>query len=602
MQKINLQAEVEDQFSAELKSELNELPGFVDWKGKPARKDRHGGKRSTLSIYVMTGADSLAFVGVMINLVTYFSAFMNMEIAKAATTLTNFVGTTFLLALVGGIISDCWFTRFKTLVFSDLIQTAGYVVLLIQAHYSSLRPPHCNLADATVVCVKVSGAKSGMLFVGLYLVAIGSGGTKATVAPFGADQFDDRDPDEKGNVSHYFNMFFFSVTVGATLGVTVLVWVQDNRGWDAGFGITAGVILFGMVCILLRCNTYRNRIPQSSPLTRILQVFVVAIKNRKLKTPENPNDIFKLDEEDADLHTERLLHTNQFKFLDKAAVETNVNKGKNSWYLCSVTQVEETKIIVRMMPIFASTVLLSTCLAQLQTFTVSQGVTMDRSMGKHFKIPAASLPVIPLIFLNLVTPIYDRYFVPLISKFTGHESGITHLQRIGIGLVLSVISMALAAIVEVKRKHLAIEKGMVDSIPLIMPPIPMSVFWLGFPYFVFGIADLFTYVGMLEFFYSEAPVTMRSFATAFAYASLSLGYFLSSVFVNIVNAATRNMTESHGWLGGNNLNRNHLDLFYWFLAILSVLNFINYLFWSRWYKRKPVVPYEPCTRQSENET
>ncbi|GLJ31707.1 hypothetical protein SUGI_0637400 [Cryptomeria japonica] len=106
----------------------------------------------------------------------------------------------------------------------------------------------------------------------------------------------------------------------------------------------------------------------------------------------------------------------------------------------------------------------------------------------------------------------------------------------------------------------------------IMPPIPISVFWLGFPLFVAGIVDLFTVVGMLEFFYSEAPATMRSFATSFTYASLSLGYFLSSVFVNIVNAATRNMTKSHGWIGGNNLNRNNLDLFYWFLVIVKCSN------------------------------
>ncbi|GLJ31708.1 hypothetical protein SUGI_0637410 [Cryptomeria japonica] len=600
---MNLQAELKE-FSTEskYKSELNELQGFVDWKGRPARRDRHGGKRSTPFVYVMTGLDNLAYVAIVINLVTYFSVFMNMEIAEAATTLTNFVGTTFLLALVGGIVSDCCLNRFKTTVLSALIQIAGYLVLLIQAHYSSLRPPQCDRLVQNSTCVKVSGAKSAILFVGLYLVAIGNGGTKANVAPLGADQFDDRDPDERGKISSFFNKYFFSVTIGSTLAVTVLVWIQDNRGWDVGFGVTAGAVFFGMVCILLGCTTYRIRIPQSSPLTRILQVFIVAFKNQKLETPENPKDLYELYDEEAYMHSERLLHTNQFKFLDKAAVVTDNRKGENSWGLCSVTQVEETKIIVRMMPIFASTVLLNTCLAQLQTFTVSQGVTMDRSMGKHFQIPAASLPVIPLVFLNIITPIYDRFLVPFARKFTGHESGITHLQRIGVGLVLSAISMAIAALVEVRRKNVAIEKGMVDSIPLFMPPIPMSVFWLGFPYFVFGIADLFTFVGMLEFFYSEAPATMRSFATAFTYASLSLGYFLSSVFVNIVNAATRNMTESHGWLGGNNLNRNHLDLFYWFLALLSMLNVFNYLFWACWYKHKPVVPYEPSTKQSKIET
>ena len=207
-------------------------------------------------------------------------------------------------------------------------------------------------------------------------------------------------------------------------------------------------------------------------------------------------------------------------------------------------------------------------------------------MEKHFKILAASLSVIPFLFLVILTPIYDRIFVPIARRFTGHEAGITHLQRVGVGLVLAVISMSIAAVVEVKRKHVAKENGMIDAIPVVMPPIPMSVFWLGFQYFVFGISDLFVLVGTMEFFYSEAPERMRSMATAFSYTSLSLGFFLSSVLVNIVNSATRNITESHGWLGGNNLNRNHLDLFYWLLAVLLFLNFFNYLFWSSWYKHK----------------
>ena len=92
----------------------------------------------------------------------------------------------------------------------------------------------------------------------------------------------------------------------------------------------------------------------------------------------------------------------------------------------------------------------------------------------------------------------------------------------------------------------------------------------------------------MEFFYSEAPAGMRSLATAFSWTSLALGYFLSSVLVKIVNRATH-MTKTHGWLGGNNLNRNHLNLFYWLLAILSMINFVIYLYWSKWYKYKPKV-------------
>ena len=42
------------------------------------------------------------------------------------------------------------------------------------------------------------------------------------------------------------------------------------------------------------------------------------------------------------------------------------------WKVCTVTQVEEIKILKRMLPIIASTIITITCMAQLQTFSVHQ--------------------------------------------------------------------------------------------------------------------------------------------------------------------------------------------------------------------------------------
>lgn len=117
-----------------------------------------------------------------------------------------------------------------------------------------------------------------------------------------------------------------------------------------------------------------------------------------------------------------------------------------------VTQVEEVEILTRMMPILFSTILLNACLAQLLTFWVQQGTLMDTNTGS-FQVPAASIPIIPLGFMCLLIPEYEFLSVPLIRRVTGHPNGITNLQRVGIGLVLSAISMGIAGLVEVKRKH-----------------------------------------------------------------------------------------------------------------------------------------------------
>lgn len=138
--------------------------------------------------------------------------------------------------------------------------------------------------------------------------------------------------------------------------------------------------------------------------------------------------------------------------------------------------------------------------------------------------------------------------------------------------------MAIAGIVETQRKYVAIQHGMVDS----TEALPMSVFWLGIQYGIFGAADMFTVVGLLEFFYAESSAGMKSLSTAISWSSLAFGYFLSSVAVEVVNKA------SGGWLASNNLNRDKLNYFYWLLAVLSVVNFGIYLMCASWYKYKKV--------------
>ena len=173
------------------------------------------------------------------------------------------------------------------------------------------------------------------------------------------------------------------------------------------------------------------------------------------------------------------------------------------WKVCSVTQVEEVKILTRLMlPILGSTIIMNTCLAQLQTFSVQQGNDMYRKIGKH-DFPAPSVPVIPLVFMVILIPAYEFFFVPFPRKFTGHPAGITQLQRVGVGLVLSAVSMAVAGIVEVKRRDQALKSHLI------------SLFWLSFQYGIFGIADMFTLVGLLDLFYKEAPSSMKSLSTSF---------------------------------------------------------------------------------------
>lgn len=137
----------------------------------------------------------------------------------------------------------------------------------------------------------------------------------------------------------------------------------------------------------------------------------------------------------------------QCRFLDKATIIDEIdhnntsNKDRNPWRLCPVNQVEEVKLILRLVPIWISLIMFCTTLTMVNTFFLKQGSMMNRTIGDHFTIPPAAFQSIIGVTILILVPLYDRVFVPMVRKITNHPSGITYLQRIGVGLFLATFNM-----------------------------------------------------------------------------------------------------------------------------------------------------------------
>lgn len=144
--------------------------------------------------------------------------------------------------------------------------------------------------------------------------------------------------------------------------------------------------------------------------------------------------------------------------------------------------------------------------AQTSTFFIKQGSIMKRKITHNFEIPPASVSALNAGAILMTILIYDRILVPILRRVTGNERCISILQRVGIGIALSVLAMALAAVVERKRLSTA-EEEVADA-------IPMSVFWLSPQYMILGIADAFALVGLQEYFYDQVLDAMRSLGIA----------------------------------------------------------------------------------------
>ncbi|KAK7822893.1 protein nrt1/ ptr family 3.1 [Quercus suber] len=84
-------------------------------------------------------------------------------------------------------------------------------------------------------------------------------------------------------------------------------------------------------------------------------------------------------------------------------------------------------------------------------------------LSHSFQFPPASLAIFGVISLLIGLVLYERLFVPCARRFTRNPSGITYLQRIGIGLVINILATVVAAVVEIKRKAVAAEHNLLDD-------------------------------------------------------------------------------------------------------------------------------------------
>ena len=141
------------------------------------------------------------------------------------------------------------------------------MLLVIQSHYEKLQPQPCGKRSC------VDGSNAGLLYISVYLLALGGGGIRGSVPALGADQFDDKKPEERKRLASFFNWYLLSATIGATLGVTFIVYVNIKIAWYKGFIISMSCAAAGLIFIALGKPFYRVRVPGESPLLRVLQVY-----------------------------------------------------------------------------------------------------------------------------------------------------------------------------------------------------------------------------------------------------------------------------------------------------------------------------------------
>lgn len=523
---------------------------------------------SCILLIVISGMERFAYKGVASNLVTYLTDVVKMSNSSAAKTVNSWCGFTSMLPLLIAPLADSYWDRYYTIVASSFLYVAGLVALTSTA----LSRGSSDQENKT--------SSSSFLFWSLYLISLGQGAYNPSLQAFGADQLDSEDEelpsskdDKKSNKkSLFFQLWYFGVCSGSLLGVTVMSYIQDTFGWILGFAIPMVSMVTSVVVFSCgsRIYTYRQSddAMDHKPVVSMVQVIKAAalkLLNCRTKLPKQ-NDVTELE-----LQEKPLCHQN-----------FSSNEGLNTENPQSGIYIfENAKVVLRLLPIWLMLLMFAVIFQQPATFFTKQGMTMKRNIGTNFQIPPATLQSAITLSIILLMPLYDKVLIPITKVVTCNEKGISVMQRMGIGMFVSVIAMIIAALVETRRLHISRKMEMLGSHS---ETVPFSIFWLLPQYILLGVSDIFTVVGMQEFFYSEVPIRMRTMAFALYTSVFGVGSYLSALLISTVEAITSSK-GSQSWFS-DDMNEARLDKYYWFLAASSALSFLFYVILSTSYTSK----------------
>lgn len=103
----------------------------------------------------------------------------------------------------------------------------------------------------------------------------------------------------------------------------------------------------------------------------------------------------------------------------------------NSWNVCIVEQVEDTKRALSVIPMWSA--MITSLLIPTASFRVLQAEMMDHHIGKtKFRMLAGSIAIFEVLTFTLWSGCFDKFVIPFLQKITTREKMLSHKQKMGI--------------------------------------------------------------------------------------------------------------------------------------------------------------------------
>ncbi|XP_010614331.2 solute carrier family 15 member 5 [Fukomys damarensis] len=474
--------------------------------------------------------ERFAFFEVVCNMLPFCTVKLSYRNYQAAILNLCFIGTSMLTPVFVGWLADVYLGRNKMVCVCLLLHFLGSTLLFVVAFPIE----DFYLGTYHVVNNIPIKEQNRLFYVALLTISLGTGGIRAIVCPLGA--YGLQECGSKKQMS-FFNWFYWLTNLTAIVVFLGITCIQHSGAW--AFVLLAPFVSALMALITLHMMNYKL-IYKPEKCFSLLVTFGVLVN--ALKT----------------CCVSCRLGRDMTSWLDHA-------KRKNGGCY-SELHVENTKAFFTILPLFIFQILYRMCVMQIPSGYYLQTMHSNLSLD-GLLLPIAVMNAISTLPLLILVPFMECFSSCL---FSCKRDGPFLPACIIAGNLSAVLSVMVAGCSEIHRKHFPpMEQPLSGKVLTVSS---MSGFHLVLQYVLLGVAETLVNPASSVIVWRSVPHTIRRTAMNFLTLFNGFGCYTGALLVKLVY-----LFSEGNWFP-NTLNKGNLEIFFFLLASLTLLNLLG--FWS----------------------
>ena len=380
----------------------------------------------------------------------------------ATTIIALFKSFNYFTPLLGAWLSDKLIGRYRTIFWVSLFYCAGHGTLACSDFFSGQGKLNC-------------------LFIGLTLIALGSGGIKPCVSAFMGEQFT---PDQSHLMQKAYGAFYWAINFGSFFSFIVVPWVKDHHGYSPAFAVP-GIFMAIATYIFWRGKKYYTFVPTNREKRHagFFQVFFTALTIKR-----GPGQTF----------------------WDAARARFSEN------------EVAAARSVPPILFVFATIPMFWALYDQGNSTWVLQGLKMSHVNFLGLDVGAEQMQSLNPLLIMLFVPIFTLWLYPAMGRFAAP------LKRMSYGLFLASASFVVVALLQQR----------------ISAGAHLSILWQTWPYIIITAAEVLVSATGLEFAFREAAPEMKSLIMSFWLLTVAAGNLFVALLTKFLSHPGANSDDA----------------------------------------------------------